>query len=201
MANAAANPLRAAVEGVVDEAVLRRLVEEARGTLSAVYGHKGKEHLRQQLKGYNQAARFSPWLVLVDLDRDAECAPPLASSWLPRPARQMCFRVVVRAIEAWLFADSEQLSDFLSVPASRIPRSPEDEPDPKQRMVQLAQQSRNKEIREAMVRGSGQAGTGYAGRLIEFVRDHWRPAVAATRADSLRRCRERLQQLVAGEEE
>jgi len=67
----------AAVEGIVDEAVVRKLIVQAGGRPGTVYGKSGKPHLRRQIQGYNNAARHSPWIVLVDLDRDAECAPPL----------------------------------------------------------------------------------------------------------------------------
>jgi len=53
-----------AVEGVVDEVVLRRMMELVGARLSAVYGKKGKQHLQQKLNGYNQAARFNHWVVL-----------------------------------------------------------------------------------------------------------------------------------------
>lgn len=49
-----------AVEGLVDEVVLRRLVERAGGVLSPVYGKSGKSRLRQGIAGYNQAARLMP---------------------------------------------------------------------------------------------------------------------------------------------
>jgi hypothetical protein len=103
----APNPLviSGAVEGPVDETVLRRLVEIAGGRLGPVYGKNGKNYLRQKINSYNQAARFSRWVVLVDLDHDAECAPLLRDSWLAKPAPNMYFRISVRAIEAWLLAD------------------------------------------------------------------------------------------------
>jgi hypothetical protein len=68
--------ITAAVEGDVDEAVVRSLIEHIQAKIRAVYGRTGKSHLQRRLSGYNQAARFSPWIVLVDLDHDAECAPP-----------------------------------------------------------------------------------------------------------------------------
>src|SRR5438128_2735368 len=94
--------LSGAVEGPVDEAVLARLVTEAGASLATVYGKKGKDHLLRQLAGFNSAAQFAPWVVLVDLDRDEECAPTCLPAWLPNPAPQMCFRIVVHAVEAWL---------------------------------------------------------------------------------------------------
>src|SRR6266508_6962091 len=96
-----------AVEGLVDEAVDNRLVRHVRAETASVYVSYGKDRLRDSAPGYNNAARFSPWLVLVDLDRDADCAPPFVRTWLPLPSPRMCFRVAVRAIEAWLMADSE----------------------------------------------------------------------------------------------
>ena len=61
-----------AVEGSVDEAALYRLVAHMGATSGPVYGKRGKPHLRQRIGGYNQTARLSPWVVLVDLDHDAE---------------------------------------------------------------------------------------------------------------------------------
>ena len=79
-----------AVEGVVDEAVLRRIVEQLGAELGVVYGKSGKAGLDASLAGYNRAARLSPWVVLRDLDRD-ECAPAGRSRLLPDPAPHMCF--------------------------------------------------------------------------------------------------------------
>ncbi len=193
--------ISAAVECLVDETVMRRLVEETGGVLGPVYGKNGKPHLRQRLEGYNRAARLGPWVVLVDLDHDAGCAPPLRAAWLPHPAPGMCFRVAVREVEAWLLGDRERLARFLGVSASRVPSAPESEQDPKRMVVSLARHSRRREVREDMVprAGSGRTeGPAYASRLIEFVESHWRPAAAAECCDSLRRCRHRLQQLIEG---
>ena len=78
-----------AVEGSLDEAVLRRLVEEEGATLRPPYGKKGKQHLKQRIAGYNQSAHHSPWVVLMDLNHDADCAPPLRAECLPAPARYL----------------------------------------------------------------------------------------------------------------
>ena len=193
-----------AVEGDVDEAVLRRLVEHVGAMPGPVHGKNGKTYLQQRLGGYNQAAQLSPWVVLVDLDHDADCAPPFRASWLPNPAPYMCFRVAVRMVEAWLLADRERLSRFLSVHASQVPLNPEAVDDPKQSMVDLARQSRRREIREDMVPrpGSGRTvGPAYTSRLIEFVLEGtfgWRPEVAAKLSDSLDRCLDCLRRLVKG---
>jgi hypothetical protein len=191
-----------AVEGDLDEAVVRRLVQHVGARPGPVHGRSGKAHLLQRLNGYNQAAHVSPWIVLVDLNHDAECAPPLRTSWLPNAAPFMCFRIAVRTVEAWLIADHERVARFLGVGAARVPRNSESLADPKHTMVEIAQLSRRREIREDMVPRSGSGrlvGPAYTSRLIEFVADSgagWRPDVAAKSSDSLNRCLNCLRQLM-----
>jgi hypothetical protein len=186
--------IMAAVEGIVDEAVAQRLIEQIGAVAGPVYGRRGKDHLRKSLGGYNHAARFAPWLVLMDLNSDAECAPILRAALLPAEASMMRLRIAVREVEAWLLADRERFARFLGVPALGLPVSPEAEADPKRTVVAIARRSRRRELREDIVPrpGSGRSeGPGYASRIIEFVLDEkrgWRPEVAALRADSLRRC-------------
>lgn len=192
--------LTAAVEGLVDEAVVRRLILHVGGEAGTVYGRAGKARLRQRIDGYNRAARYSPWCVLVDLDADADCAPALRREWLPTVAPLLCFRVAVRAVEAWLLADAERLARFLGLARGRIPATPEQLPDPKASMIDLARGSRRRAVRMDMVprQGSGRReGPAYTSRLIEFVAGQWRPAVAAERCDSLGRTIRCLRRLVA----
>ncbi|MFH1139995.1 MAG: hypothetical protein V1816_28270 [Pseudomonadota bacterium] len=180
----------AAVEGLVDEAAARKIIALAGGVPTGVFGKNGKSFLRKQMRGYNNAARVAPWLVLVDLDQDADCVPPFLEEWVPDPSPFLCFRVVVREVEAWLMADTESLASFLSVPRGKIPSNPEQLPDPKTEMVNLARRSRKKAIREDMTprQGSGRAvGPAYASRLIEYINTTWRPDKAMESAESLRR--------------
>ena len=186
--------LSAAVEGIVDEAVLRRLCASIGASLGAVYGRNGKAYILQRLAGYNHSARFRHWVVVLDLDNDANCAPEILPRWLAQPSRLMRLRVAVRESEAWLLGDRERLATYLSVPAARIPVNPETVPDPKLAIVNLARQSRRRAIREDIVprEGSGQSvGPAYSSRMVEFVQDPargWRPDVAANSCDSLHRC-------------
>jgi hypothetical protein len=192
----------AAVEGIVDEAVVRRLIEHVGARVGGVYGKNGKAHLREKINGYNNAARHAPWIVLVDLDHDADCAPPLCADWLSNQASLLCFRVAVREIEAWLLADQERLATFLRVARSNLPDAPEALHDPKATVVELARASRSGDIRGDMVPRSGsgrKTGPAYASRMIEFVSGQWRPDVAAENADSLKRAIECLQRLKQGE--
>lgn len=191
--------IAAAVEGMTDEAVVRRLIDHAGGQAGTVHGKEGKDYLRKRIMGYNNAARHRPWIVLVDLDRNEDCAPPLRQAWLPEPAPLLCFRVAVRAVEAWLMADAETIARYLGVPPSRVPGAPESLRDPKGAMIDLARRSRRKSVREGMApgeRGGRRVGPAYPRRLIEYAETAWRPGVAAGNADSLRRAIDCLHRLV-----
>ncbi|HPW69573.1 MAG TPA: hypothetical protein PLA82_08930 [Deltaproteobacteria bacterium] len=180
----------AAVEGIIDEAVAQKLIVGAGGSPGTIYGKTGKAFLYQKIQGFNNAAKTWPWLVLVDLDNDKECAPPFCTRWVPDPSPYLCFRVAVREVESWLMADSETLASFLGISRAIIPKDPEGLVDPKREMVNLARRSRKEAIRKDMVprQGSGRpVGPAYASRMIEYVQNYWRPEVAARRADSLGR--------------
>ena len=121
----AATTISAAVEGGLDEAVVRTLIRHVGGVPGIVYEKNGKPFLRDRIAGYNNAARHAPWVVLVDLDTEGNCAPPVRTTWLSHPAPQMCFRIAVRTVEAWLMADNERLAAFIGVARSRVPTNPE----------------------------------------------------------------------------
>ncbi|MEP0762577.1 MAG: hypothetical protein HRF48_07545 [Chloroflexota bacterium] len=183
------------VEGLTDKVVVQRILGLVGLPCGRTFGEKGKDYLLSVLPDYNQAARFSPWVAVVDLDQAPECAPSLAQQYLPRPSAGMRFRVAVHAVEAWLLADIDALAEFLVVPRTRFPSFPDAEPDPKATLVNLARRSRRRDIREDMVPrpGSGaKVGPAYTARLIEYVTAagsaQWRPEVAAQRSDSLHRC-------------
>lgn len=192
--------ISAAVEGDVDEAVVRRLITHAGGQPGSVYGRSGKPALRQKIGGYNHAARHTPWVVLVDLDNDADCAPPTLDKWVPVPAPNLCFRIAVREVEAWLMADARTLARYLSLGSGKIPAEPERLGRPKDAMVDLARRSRRMDIRKDMVpreRSGRRVGPAYTSRLIEYTREHWQPEVAARHAESLQRAITCLQKLAS----
>jgi hypothetical protein len=190
--------ISAAVEGIVDETVARTLISFAGGSPGRVHGKQGKPFLQRRIGGYNAAAEHAPWMVLIDLDNDHVCAPPLRACWLPQLAPRLCFRVAVRAVEAWLLADAERIATFLHVARGKVPTDPEILDNPKATMVALARSSRRSDVREDMVprEGSGRpVGAAYSSRLIEFASSSWRPGIAAKRAESLRRAIDCLKRL------
>ena len=171
--------------------MLRRLVRFTGAEISSIYSVGGKQQLDLRLSGYNEAAKYSPWCALRDLDTDAACPVELRHRLLPEPAPNMCFRLVVRAVETWLLADRERLASFLSVSRALIPVSPEDIIDPKEFLVNLARKSNKGLVRDSLIPrpGSGRSvGVGYTTLMIDYTRSKWRPDIAAEASDSLRRC-------------
>ena len=163
--------ITAAVEGIVDEAVARRLITFAGGVPGTIYGKNGKAGLRKHVHGYNNAARQRPWFILVDLDHDFECAPLLREDWLPHTADLICLRIAVHEVEAWLLADRKGIAKFLSVSQALVPHAPEALANPKKTLVDLAEKSKRRAIRNGMAprEGSGrEVGPTYSSQLIEF---------------------------------
>jgi len=191
-------PITLAVEGITDEAVIKRLLAEAGLQPGPVHGRNGKHALDRDLPGYDSAARYSRWLVLRDLDDDAPCAPALCRRLLPQPSPSMRLQIAVRAVEAWLLGDAESLSEFLSVSVHRIPSQPEALRNPKYALVEVARHSRRRAIRDEIVPPAGtkaRVGTGYPAAVMEFANRRWRPPVAAAVCDSLFRLRRFLSNL------
>jgi len=179
-----------AVEGPTDTEVVARVFGWLGIQLGTVYGERGKSYLDGKLGAWNAAAKFAPWLVVRDLDHDADCAPTLVSKLLPAPSAFMCFRVPVRTIDAWLLADRERFASFLAIPVTAVPRDPDSLSDPKREIASLASRSKRREVRDDLVPRPGmtvKVGPAFAARMIEFARKHWRPSVAARGSKSLSR--------------
>ena len=183
-----------AVEGDLDEIVLRQVVSLAGLSLGVVHGRQGKPALLRALPGYNNAAQYAPWIVVVDLDQDCGCAPSCQNQWLPNPAPLMRFRIAVRAVEAWLLADSERIAHFLRVSRARVPANPDDLNDPKDVLINVARHSRRSSIRAGIVpreRSGRRVGPLYNAIMSEFVLNldrGWRPEIALEYSPSLARC-------------
>lgn len=186
-------------EGPVDIEVARRLVIAAGGVpgpdlLSRQRG-RGKAWLDARLPGLNAGAEYRSMLVLRDLDQDAACAGALVRALLPRRHRRLCLRVAVRAVEAWLLADTEAFARYARIRRSAVPRSPELLPDPKRTMINAWATSRDPELRRIAVSSPVEMQLAGA-RTAEFVRDHWDPVRAAEtgEAPSLARTLRRLRE-------
>ena len=91
--------LNLVVEGETDRVVLTKLLRSRDFGDIGAFVKGGKGELLKKLDGYNQAARFMPWLVVLDLDQDAGCAPDYVNKVLPLPENNMVFRIAVHSIE------------------------------------------------------------------------------------------------------
>lgn len=179
-----------AVEGRLDEAILRKVLSYVGIEVGHVYGKMGKDKLRKNVQRYNQASQFGNWVILVDLDNDAECPPPFIASWLPTRHPNLQLRIAVQSVEAWLLAQRGEMARFLSIPEQRIPMHPENEGKPKTTLINVARRSRSKTIRKDIIPSEGSTasqGPGYTTRMIEFTMKYWNPERAASNAPSLER--------------
>jgi len=190
-------PRNLAVEDALSEAVLRQMLKRC-GQMYAVgtvYSRGGYGYLKKTIRGWNAAARGTPFLLVTDLD-SAACPSALIEEWLSVPKHDnLLFRIAVHEVEAWLLADSKGLATYLAVKPGLVPKRPEALPDPKRSLVELASVSKRKQIREDIVprRGStAQQGPGYNNCLSEFDQSTWDVELAANNAKSLRRTLDRL---------
>ncbi len=191
--------VKLAAEGVVDVAVCRRLVRETGMIADEEFGLRGKDHLDKRLRGYNMAAKLSPWIIARDLDHDAECPGLLSATLLPRPAAYMRFRIVVRSIEAWVVADRVAFAEEFSIDPQWVPRSPESLENPKNDVLGLLLRSASRDVRAGMVLARKghptRIGPEYNSMMSDFVDRKWRPTIAAGEAPSLARAILRIKEL------
>lgn len=184
-------------EGSLDLAVGKIILRHCGHEIAYEFDKGGKSKIDQNLGGYANASRQGHWLVLRDLDTDADCAPDLLQEVFPqaREFPSLHLRVPVREIEAWLLGDAASLARFFGVRVARVPAAPESLPDAKAALINLARESRYRNIREAVVprQGSGRSvGPEYNAVMAEFATQHWALETAAQNCDSLARCVARL---------
>jgi len=191
-------PVHLAVEDDLSELVIRRLLIDTGRDYSVgnVFGRGGFGYLRSTARNWNAAAAAgTPILLLTDLDHHP-CPSGLIEDWLDvEPHANLVFRVAVREVESWLLADREGFAEFLGISDAVIPLQPDQIPDPKQSLVNLARRSRRRTLRESIVPRNGSTavqGPDYNGCLGGFVRDHWNRHAALERSPSLGRAWRRL---------
>ena len=151
----------------------------------------GKNKLLARIPHIQSAARFSRWVVLVDLDQDAECAPGYRELLPSSPPPGCLVRIAVRALESWLLADAQGLSNYLRVPRKEVPAQPDLLNDPKREIIRLAQKSSAHRIIQDMVPrpGSGRpVGQLYVPRMSYFMNNLWNIDAAINSSESLLRC-------------
>src|SRR5215213_963091 len=189
--------IHALVEGNLDEAVAFKMIRATGHIPGICYGRKGFGYIKNKVRSFNQSARSMYYLTLVDfmdtqvIDPDLSCPPEVVTRWVPHRNPKMMFRVVVREIESWLLADRDNLAQFLKVNADRIPANPEQVPDPKLKLINLARRSISSRVRSALVPEVGstaQVGRLYDSEMKIFINKLWDINAARNRAASLDKC-------------
>lgn len=186
------------VESPLDESVLRRMAGlNAQITVGVCRRAGGRSVLEKNIEPVNNASAYAPYVCLLDLDHDA-CAPGLIKRLLPQGSHHnLCLRVAVREVEAWLLADRANFAAFLGVAINRIDPYPDRNPDPKALVVDLARRSRFKRIRQDIVPlpqdRTAKVGKAYNDALIRFVAEKWDIGVARQNSPSLERACRALQ--------
>ena len=192
-----------ATEDELSEVVGQKLVNDAGTglTVTLLLRRGGSGYLKSKMRNFCELARRMPVLLLTDLDTE-QCPMTLIGDWTRNNAvpDSLLFRVAVRQVESWLLADRESIANLFKVSLQRLPADPDNLPDAKRFLLQLASDAPRR-VREELLAELGSTssqGLGYNTFLCEFVRQRWKPAKAATRSDSLNRARSRLAELAAG---
>lgn len=189
-----------AAEDVPGLAVGRKLIaEQSALSICREKNARGNGTLRRKTPNYDQmSANGLPVLMLTDLDTDL-CAPGKIAAWLGHaPSRGFLFRICVREVEAWLLADREAMAKFLDVRIGTLPLTPESLPDPKNKLISLARDSRRRRIRDGLTpAGHAAIGPDYNELLEAFIADSWAIDRAVERAPSLARARRRVADLAS----
>ncbi len=181
------------VEGQTDLFVVNRLLQYVGVSNVQQRESGGKPNILKKLPKYNEAAKhYTRWLVILDLDQDADCAPNYVNCILPTPASGMELRIAVHSIEAWLMADRGKMAQFLKIPATNFLHNPETEKDPKRFLIDLIRRKCcGKQFLYDMLpaeKSGRKVGPGYSSRIANYVQNSWRPEIAAQHSDSLSRC-------------
>jgi hypothetical protein len=191
-----------AVEGDTDVPIAKKLCGcVGLAVVEPIVASGGIGELDKMIPGFAHAARHAPHWILRDLDRAEDCAPIWMAKHAPRAAGPLfSLRLAVRAVEAWILADTNAVAAALGVPARRLPVAPDDERDPKVTLVNLARQSTKATIRKGLVPAPGvkrKAGAAYEAWLIEFGLTTWSVERALPRSPSLTKAHQALVRLEA----
>ncbi len=190
-------PLNLAVEDPLTEALFTKIL----GTIPkgyatrTIYNRGGHGYLRQNINGFNLAAKGIPFLVGTDLDVYA-CPPALINEWLISPKHHnLLIRVAVRESEAWVLADRKSFARFLGIRVELLPENVEDIANPKEELIRLARCLRSRYLRDDLCpppNSTRKVGPNYNARLAIFVQQHWDANAARERSNSLSRTIDRL---------
>ncbi len=155
---------------------------------------QGNGYIRKNIMAFNEASRFKPCIVVLDLDK-RECAPAYRRDLLPDGNyHNMILRIAVREIESWVMADRDSFSSWLGISQDNLPLNVDDIDNPKEELFKLVRRSRKRKIKEGILPPDELTRTGpqYNLMLCSFVQENWERHRAARYSDSLTRALHRI---------
>lgn len=187
------------VEDAPSEAVLRRLVGLAGNKLNVteVFRAGGFGQIKSRIANFRNACHVVPHIVMTDLDA-YPCPPDLFKDWkVGKLPDRMLMRVAVREVESWLLADRDGIAKLIQVPAIKIPAYPDELPDPKQVLLNLARKSKSRRFASEFVPANGSKakhGPLYNQHLTAFADKLWDSRHAELASPSLKRAIHRVKE-------
>lgn len=191
-------PIILIVEDPLSEFIARAMLTQTRKLYKiALVRHWNKDQIRDRSNSINNASKGSAYFVLTDQDRaeDTPCQE-IHARIHGDISPNLIYRFAVMETEAWVMAHRRAFAKFTKIPESRIPENPDEVPQPKECLVDLASRYCTPVLKGELVPATGatsKVGPGYNAQLGEFVRKHWRAGMAARNSPSLSRAMQRLQ--------
>lgn len=185
-------PVNLAVEDPLSESVLRAILRQSgrQYVVGTCYNRGGYGYLKSMIRGFNNAAKGTPFILLTDLN-SAECPPTLRTAWLPDHQHpNLLFRIAVREVEAWVLAHRVSFAKFLGIRKELVPENVDAIDDPKRCLIDLVSRSPRRDLRSDIVpplTSTRRQGPNYNGRLGLFVERSWSVQEAKSCSPSLRR--------------
>jgi len=196
-------PIILIVEDPLSESIARAMLTQTRKFYKVDFvRHWNKDEIRNRSDSINNASKNaskgSAYFVLTDQDRaeDTPCQEihaRIRGSISPN----LVYRFAVMETEAWIMAHRRAFAKFTKIPENRIPENPDEVPQPKECLIDLASRYCTPVLKEELVPAAGatsKVGPGYNAQLGEFVRKHWRAGMAARNSPSLARALRRLRE-------
>ncbi len=184
-------------EDVLIEQAARKIiaVENPRLIVSNVMGRRGFSHFKTRIGQIRRSANSLKFLVFLDGDELGTTCPSAAlNEWFQTAQpNNIHVRFAFHEVESWLLADQLNLAAFLNISGQVMPKVTDSTRDTKELLINLARQSRSRQILHDLVPQKGfttVVGPAYNIRIAEFIQRRWDVKAAAANNDSLARaCR------------
>jgi len=189
-----------AAEDILGLSALRKIIEtETSLSIENEINAQGSLNLKKRVRTYNQAAAYSPFIVITDLDKK-QCPKKVLEQWLAGITvnDNFIFRICVQEIETWMIADRDNFSRYFKIPLARIPTSVERINDPKEFILELVRKNSPLSIREMVLpakNSNGKTGRLYNTVFQIYISEHWYITAAQASSTSLKRAVSRIREM------